>query len=99
MNDTVVIDGGIAVVIEGFADCDLDVPEAGEYGIITVVDGGRLPAYTGPLEVVPLFTNQTLETNQKSMPGDVNVTPIPVYFVSNPQGGETAYIGGEFNYG
>lgn len=52
--------------------------------------------YDGAYSVDPLFTQQVLATENKYMTNDVTVNAINVSYVSNPQGGETAYIGGEF---
>lgn len=61
--------------------------------------GDSHPPYDGDYEVDPLFRPQTLETKNKYMLNDVTVKAISVNYTSNPQGGVTAFIGGEFNYG
>lgn len=63
-------------------------------GTIQVAKTKKLPEYEGPYEVVPVFNEQILETKQKSMADDVTVLAIPIYEVSNPQGGTTVTIGG-----
>lgn len=54
------------------------------------------PPYTGAYTVDPLFTEQTLLTNGKRMTDDLTVHPIYVADTTNPQGGTTIFIGGEF---
>lgn len=55
--------------------------------------------YEGSYEVDPLFTAQTLATNGLRMTDDVTINTIYVADTSNPAGGTTVYIGGEFNNG
>ena len=52
--------------------------------------------YDGPYEVEPDFTGQTLATNGLRMTDDVTINPIYLADTSNPAGGTTVYIGGEF---
>lgn len=52
--------------------------------------------YTGEYTIDPLFTAVVLPTNQKRMTGDVTVNAIYLAETSNPAGGNTVYIGGEF---
>ena len=49
--------------------------------------------YEGPYEVTPHFSEQTLETEHKTMSSDVTVHEIPVVRTSNLQGGLTVVIG------
>lgn len=65
-------------------------------GTISMGGSHGPPVYDGPTEVEPLFTQQVLLTANKRMEEDVTVNAIKVSYVSNPQGGTTAYIGGEF---
>lgn len=52
--------------------------------------------YEGPYEVVPMaHTMQVLDTENKLMTENVLVYEIPYWETSNPQGGNTVYIGGE----
>lgn len=51
--------------------------------------------YTGDYDVIPIFTDITLETRGKSMTDDVTVTSIPVKKVTNFTGGYTVTIGGD----
>lgn len=52
--------------------------------------------YLGPYEVTPIpDTVQILETENKLMSENVIVHEIPYWETSNPQGGNTVYIGGE----
>ena len=52
--------------------------------------------YEGPYTVNPMFIQQVLETQNKTMADDVTVHAIEVSRVSNPAGGNTIYIGGRF---
>lgn len=72
--------------------------------VLMVVDGAwkvnNLPLYDGTYEVTPSADNvQTLKTSQKFMNGDVVVSKIPYFDVSNESGGTTVYIGEEIEYG
>lgn len=51
--------------------------------------------YTGSYEVIPKVDAQTLPTAQKFMADDVRIREIPMFEVSNTDGGETVYIGTE----
>ena len=64
---------------------------------VSVVLGvpGQVPAYTGPYTVTPAVVEQMLETTDKRMTDDVTIHAIPFFEVSNPQGGNTIYIGSE----
>ena len=55
--------------------------------------------YGGEYTINPLFSSQVLQTRNTHMEDDVTVNPIGVSYVTNPSGGNTAYIGGEFSYG
>ena len=57
--------------------------------------GGYLPYYEGEYIVEPRKVQQELETAQKSMRENVVVLPIYYSEVSNPMGGNTAFIGKE----
>lgn len=58
--------------------------------------GGKLPTYEGEYIVTPKpFTEQVLETKNKSLVDDVTVLEIPYSEVTNPEGGITANIGYE----
>lgn len=50
--------------------------------------------YDGNTVVIPNFTLNVLKTAGKKMRSSVYVLPIPVSTVSNPQGGNTVFIGG-----
>lgn len=82
-------DCGIALDVEDKDLLHLNLQEV-------VVEPYEKTVYGGPYEIDPLFTDQTLATADKIMEDDVTVNAIMVSYVSNPQGGETAYIGGEF---
>ena len=63
-------------------------------GTVTAAKSRPYPVYEGPYEVTPIFEDQRLETKRKSMSDDITVLAIPIYEVSNPQGGVTVTIGG-----
>lgn len=50
--------------------------------------------YTGPLEFTPKLSEQIINTRDKVVPNDMTINGIPIYEVSNPQGGNTVIIGG-----
>lgn len=50
--------------------------------------------YAGPYEVIPMWTEQRLDTEGKQMTDDIKVYEIPIYKTSNPSGGDTVIIGG-----
>ena len=53
--------------------------------------------YQGEYTVEPGWESQTLETQNKTLTDDITVNAIYFSEVSNPSGGKTVYIGGEFN--
>jgi hypothetical protein len=53
--------------------------------------------YKGDYTATPEFEAQTFETKDKLMTDDFTVESIPVYDTTNPAGGITIYIGGNFN--
>lgn len=55
---------------------------------------GNYSVYTGEYEVTPDFSEQTLQTKNRRMAGDITVKSIQVESVSNASGGRTVYIGG-----
>lgn len=61
---------------------------------IVPVGGGP---YTGDYVVDPSFVESTLPTKDKLLLEDVTINPIEVVRVSNPSGGKTVFIGGNFN--
>ena len=64
-------------------------------GRVAIPSGYRY--FNGDYEVVPKVENQSLETKDKLMAKDVLIKSIPYYEVSNPQGGNTVYIGSDLN--
>lgn len=54
------------------------------------------PEYSGPYDITPLFSVQTLPTAKRLMRQDVTVKKIPQYEVSNDYGGYTLIIGDEY---
>lgn len=77
----------------------LSVPEC-EYRLSAiqaqpVYTGGD--EYSGPYQIAPKFTEETLATKGKLMKEDVTVSPINIARVTNPSGGTTVYIGGKTN--
>lgn len=80
---------------------EIDIDVAGGSGAIelTVSQGGGrdVPHYHGSYDITPLpEEDQTLQTMGKMMDDNVIVREIPYFETSNPQGGVTAYIGGEW---
>lgn len=59
-----------------------DPPSEGEY-------------YEGEYVITPKTYEQTMETKDLLMKDDVEIEEIPLYQVSNTQGGKTAIIGGD----
>ena len=53
--------------------------------------------FNGDYEVIPKIKSQSLETKDKLMSKDLLIKSIPYYEVSNPQGGNTVYIGSDLN--
>lgn len=62
----------------------------------TVINGEGISRsyYGGEYEVIPKATSQTLETKEKIMRDDLEITSIP-YFETSNQYGNTIYIGTE----
>lgn len=54
--------------------------------------------YTGSYEVTPKVDAQTLPTAQKLMTDNVQIHAIPIFEVSNTNGGETVYIASEVEF-
>ena len=52
--------------------------------------------YVGDYNVIPKIELQVLKTQDKLMSSDVTIKGIPSYEVSNPQGGSTFIIGGNY---
>lgn len=50
--------------------------------------------YSGNCHVIPKVESQVLPTCDKIITEDITVEGIPIYEVSNPQGGSTIIIGG-----
>lgn len=64
-----------------------------EFQEISVID--EIEAYDGPYVVTPAIDSQVLPTAQKRMTDNMTVKAIPYFQTSNPQMGETVYIGSE----
>lgn len=62
----------------------------------TVINGEGVSRsyYSGDYEVIPKASSQTLETKEKIMRDDLEITSIP-YFETSNQYGKTIYIGTE----
>lgn len=67
------------------------VQESG-YKDSTPPSGDRLPNYAGATTVLPSFEGQALPTKDTSVSEDIEILPIKVTEVSNPQGGKTISI-------
>lgn len=70
-----------------------------DIGVLPVRVIGRPDYYEGAYAARPDWAEQTFATRGKTMRRDFNVTSIPVYDTSNPAGGVTITIGGEFANG
>lgn len=55
-----------------------------------------VPEYTGPYDITPSFSVQTLSTAKRLMQQDVTIRKIPQYEVSNDSSGYTLIIGDEY---
>lgn len=99
MNDTVVIDGVVDLISIIDGELSLDQECAGEVGAFMAIRDGAYPVYEGPTTVIPkIATEQILETKNRSLLDDIEVTRIPVHTTANPSGGNTVYIGGDISY-
>lgn len=76
MQNLVVIDGDISLLNVEQADCELLIPESGEYGSFIAVRESY-PIYDGPTEITPSTETQTLNTTLKTLTGNIVVNPIP----------------------
>lgn len=65
-----------------------------DFGNLSIVGRCHHETYDGTYEVTPTFSRQTLNTHDKLMTDDLTVRPIEVSRTSNPQGGNTIFIGG-----
>ena len=65
-----------------------------DIGRLTITGRCQDDTYDGTYEVTPTFSKQTLNTYNKLMTDDLTVRPIEVSRTSNPQGGNTIFIGG-----
>ena len=74
---------------------DIGLDQSSQEFEIELVGGGsgRYPWYDGAYVVDPRKVEQVLETEHKSMRGDVTINPIFYAETSNPSGGLTAVIG------
>ena len=65
-----------------------------DFGSLSIIGRCHHETYDGTYEVLPPFSRQTLNTHNKLMTDDLTVRPIEVSRTSNPQGGNTIFIGG-----
>ena len=65
-----------------------------DFGSLSISGRCHHETYDGTYEVAPTFSRQTLNTYNKLMMDDLTVRPIEVSRTSNPQGGNTIFIGG-----
>lgn len=66
-------------------------------GRVAMAAQATVPPYDGAYTVSPDFEGVTLPTQDRVLDKDITVEPIAVARVSNPSGGKTVYIGGNFN--
>lgn len=81
------------IIIDG--DANLITPIDGQNSVIEMIREGVIP-YEGDYQADPLFTAQELPTMDRFMSRNFTVNAIYKTEVTNPQGGLTVYIGGEF---
>lgn len=79
-------------------DAKAALVESGNDSAAVLIDdaiktGELPPRYSGPYDVIPDFTVQTLQTENKMLTGNVTVQMIPVHSVTNLSGGKTVTIG------
>lgn len=56
--------------------------------------GANYPVYDGPVAITPeAYIFKVLQTEKKTVMENIVVLPIPYFQTSNPQGGNTIYIG------
>ena len=65
-----------------------------DFGSLSIIGRCHHETYDGTYEVTPTFSRQTLNTHDKLMTDDLTVRAIEVSRTSNPQGGNTIFIGG-----
>ena len=81
-----VLDGkaGVITTVKGDLSLEAETPSCslenildGEAGVITTVQTGQFPAYTGPTEITPSTEQQILNTDMKSVLGNIIINPVP----------------------
>lgn len=77
----------VSVRIAGAASVRVDVTG-------TTVVGA--PEYSGPYDITPLFSAQTLPTAKRLMQRNLTIKKIPQYEVTNDSNGYTLIIGEEY---
>lgn len=92
MNKTVVIGGDTALAQRIDGACSLSVNVDGTSGVYTQIEAHARAHYEGDYTVIPMVTEQVLQTADKVMNNNLTVTEIPTYMVSNDSGGNTFYI-------
>lgn len=76
-----------------YVDCDIFVYDSIlDFDFNLECNASSLPYYDGPYVVDPQLYDQTLETANKSMSGDVTVKEVSVQTIENPSGGYTLSI-------
>lgn len=79
--------GAVSVRIAGAASVRVDVTG-------TAVVGA--PEYSGPYDITPLFSAQTLPTAKRLLQRNLTIKKIPQYEVTNDSNGYTLIIGEEY---
>ena len=68
-------------------------PDSNTIGEMSFPVAKGMEYYYGDYTVIPkAFSDQQLQTQGKTMTGDVTVKEVPYYETSNDDGGETVYI-------
>lgn len=84
----------ISVDDEAFVDLEAQVQNLElELEIGTAIEGEGYPLYSGPYEAVPKVTEQTFDTDHKSLLDDFVVREITFLRTINESGGYTVTIG------
>lgn len=92
------IDGEIAPVVEFTEEIAPVIEFTADIGVggVIHIKPEDLEIYDGDITVIPKANEQTiLPTAQKLVEDDITVMEIPFYQTTNPQGGNTIYIGRE----
>lgn len=71
------VDVDAGLIVQSDAEAEITQCLDGEFGIITKVNEGAYPEYTGATVITPTRATQTLETANKSLRTNIVINPIP----------------------